>query len=94
MADRIVAKNEVKIRISDSLNNAARKLAAKTNVAIAEVLAQAVERGMPILIEEDNKINWWDESIARSEIKSLLDSLPSDKQNEAIAYLKSLKSNN
>lgn len=83
-------KQTQEIRVSDGLLEAAQRLAAKQNIAVADVLAQAVERGLPILIEDDNKINWWDKESTKAEIRNLVESIPEDKYNDAITHLKGL----
>ena len=85
------AKKLVEARVGTADDDAARKLAEKKGIAIADVYSQAIERGLPILIEEDNKLNWWHASSAKAEIRNLLDSLPEGKLTAAIAQLEALK---
>ena len=84
-------KKLIEARVGVADDEAARKLAEKKSIAIADVYSQAIERGLPILIEEDNKLNWWHASSAKAEIRNLLDSLPEEKLTAAIAQLEALK---
>lgn len=86
------AKKLIEARVGSADDDAARKLAEKKGIAVADVYSQAVERGLPILIEEDNKLSWWLEASTRSEFIKVLESIPKERMNEAITLLKDLSS--
>lgn len=85
------AKVKIEVRVSAADNEIARRLAEKREIAVADVFGQAIERGLPILIEEDNRIEWWKNVAAQGEIRQVLEALPKDRYGEALEYLKRLQ---
>jgi hypothetical protein len=84
-------KDEHAVRISTRHTAIARKLAESQNKAFAEILSDAVERGLNELIEADNRANIWERTSQKREIITVLDAIPQEKLAEAIELLKQLK---
>lgn len=85
------SKIKIEARVSATDDDAARKLAAKKEIAIADVYSQAIERGLPLLIEEDNSRDHWLKNLEKSEIKSLTENLSEEQLRQAIEFLKGLQ---
>ena len=83
-------KKLIEARVGAADDEAAKKLAEKKRIAIADVYSQAIERGLPILIEEDNKLNWWQQASTRLEFIKVLESVPPARLDEAIALLRGM----
>lgn len=83
-------KKLIEARVGAADDEAARKLAEKKSIAIADVYSQAIERGLPILIEEDNKMSWWLEASTRLEFIKALESVPKERLAEALELLRGL----
>lgn len=85
------AKQKHEFRLSDEHTRIAQKLSDRFNVSFAEILTRAAEEGLAVLVEKAKQMDIWERTSAKASVIRLIDSIPEERLQEAISYLKEFK---